>query len=134
MKAGMFSQELLMRFMAFLGVGGACYLIALFLLWLSVSVFGVNYIYGMIMAFFLVNPAGYFMNRFYVFNKGGLARQGSFSRFMIVAIAGLLVAVFIVWLLVECFGVNYFLSNIFSTIVVLLLNFIMNGFWTFRVK
>lgn len=60
--------------------------------------------------------------------------KSSFLRYGIVGVLGLAVDMGIFYLLHEVLGVNYIVSNIISSSLAVIHNFILNSFFTFKVK
>ena len=60
--------------------------------------------------------------------------KSSFLKYGIVGIFGLVVDMGIFYLLHEVLGVNYIVSNIISSSLAVIHNFLMNSFFTFKVK
>ena len=60
--------------------------------------------------------------------------KSSFLKYGIVGVFGLVVDMGIFYLLHEVLGVNYIISNIISSSLAVVHNFIMNSFITFKVK
>ena len=127
-------KSLVMQFIKFCGAGALCYFIGLFVLWLCVDTFGFGYIFGIIIAFFIINPIGFIINRACVFNAGSIVLMQSLARFIFVALLGLVLNLLLVYTLVEYFKVHYLVANILSTVFILVLNFTVHHLWTFQIE
>lgn len=125
--------EFIKRFSLFLMAGGGCYILGLVILWFGVSVFDLNYLVVMVFAFLIINPIGFIINRAYAFKDGQVDLGLSITKYSIMALAGLFVSLFLVWLMVEFFRINYMVSNILATMLLLLGNFTIHYFWTFKI-
>ena len=53
------------------------------------------------------------------------------TRFMLVALAGFLVNLFMMWLFTSIMAINYLLAQVIATAVVLVTNYTINRIWTF---
>ena len=93
--------------------------------------------------FFCVNPVlasaigfsiGAFIN--YILNYKFTFRSQAYhhitlKKFMTVALFGALINTIIMWLGVEAAQIAYIIVQVIATSIVLILNFILNKFWTF---
>jgi putative flippase GtrA len=66
--------------------------------------------------------------------KSTKAHRETLSKFMIVAVIGALINSLIMYLGTEIAGLYYLLSQILATGLVLVLNFVINKYWTFSIK
>jgi len=74
----------------------------------------------------------YSLNYRYTFRSSKKHREAVF-KFAIVALIGLLLNTFFMWLGVEIFQMHYLLSQVVTTGLVFIWSFAANRFWTFHV-
>ncbi len=128
------TNRLMIQFIMFLGVGSMCYALGLLILWLCVYVFEINYLCGMIIAFFIINPVAFAINKKYVFQVDKIRFVLRMIRFLFVSLVSLILSLLFVWILVEYFGTNYLLANILATAFLFFVNFIAHYLWTFQAE
>lgn len=66
--------------------------------------------------------------------KSSKRHAESVTKFAIVAAIGLLLNTLFMWLGVELFGIHYLVSQIITTVLVMIWSFGANRFWTFQVR
>lgn len=97
-------------------VGFLCFGIDYGLLVLLTEVFGINYLISNIISFTASVIVNYYLSTKYVFN----ARTGQFTGFVLLSVAGLCINEFIMYIS----PVEYTITKIFATAVVMVFNFI----------
>ena len=78
--------------------------------------------------------AGAFVN--YILNykftfKSRKSHTEAVTKFMLVALAGFFVNLFIIWLFTSVIAINYLIAQVIATGVVLVTNYTINRIWTF---
>lgn len=73
----------------------------------------------------------YLLNYKYTF-RSQAGHRHALSKFMMVALAGTLINMVIMWLGVNLLSMNYVIVQLMATGTVLLVNFTLNRYWTFR--
>jgi putative flippase GtrA len=81
--------------------------------------------------FFLGAVINYSLSRAFVFDTDR-SHGVVFSKFLLVALGGLLITVIAMHLLVEILGLNYLISQILITGGLVLWHYVMNRIWSFR--
>lgn len=81
--------------------------------------------------FIVAATANYYLNRIWTFRSHNPEITIEFSLFLIIAIIGLLINTFILWILVSKLKWNFYLSKLFAIGVVTLWNFTANFLYTF---
>ncbi len=81
--------------------------------------------------FTLAASSNYFLNRIWTFNSHNPQVVLEFSRFFIIALIGLGINSSIIWLLNGKFKINFYLSKLVATVIVMLWNFLINAYFTF---
>ncbi len=83
-------------------------------------------------AFAVAVGNGFFWNKRWTFqDKSGLILRQS-AKFLLTALVGLGITLFLLWVFVYGFGLWYLLAKIIVTVIVFFWNFTLNRFWTFR--
>lgn len=83
------------------------------------------------LGFLCASTTNYLLNRFWTFHNENPDMMGQYLRFMGIAAIGLLINNVTIYLLLRRFGMNFYLSKIFATGIVVFWNFFMNYFFTF---
>lgn len=95
---------------------------------------GVYYLISNIIAYSLATIHSYFWNSTWVFNYNKRLEIKSSIKFIILNLCGLALNTFILFLLVDFLNINKFISLIFATVLVTIINYIFNKMWVFRKK
>ena len=81
--------------------------------------------------FVLAATTNYFMNRVWTFHSTNPNIMLEFSRFFFIALIGLGMNLLIIWTMTGKFKVNFYVSKLIATLVVVLWNFLINAYYTF---
>lgn len=109
----------------FLFVGGTAFLIDFGTLWALTELAGINYLLSSCISFSISVVYNYILSISWVFDgKTKKNRWIELITFILLSLIGLGINQHIMWVLVEKLTVNYLLSKIGATIVVMLFNFI----------
>lgn len=74
----------------------------------------------------------YVLNRIWTFKSKDQNVSAQFMRFLIVSCGGFGLTQLMMWILVPVLGVHYLLAKALTSISVMIWNFGLNKFWTFR--
>jgi putative flippase GtrA len=83
-------------------------------------------------AFLLAVVNNYILNRLWTFGSRGSKVSTEFIRFFLVSLGGLALTQGLMWVMVSLLGVWYLLAKALTSLMVLIWNFGLNKFWTFR--
>ena len=131
----------LAKYLKFAFIGGIGAVINLAVLWLSVEVFFVNYLWAATLAFVIADTNNFIWNRLWTFrSKGKLHHQ--YPQFLLVSMDGLMLNLILLKTLVEdvmpAVGIGedraslyLVFSQIIAIFIVSLFNFAANSIWTF---
>jgi putative flippase GtrA len=120
-----------MKFIKFLGVGGAATAIQYGILMLLVELASVTPVVASTVGYIVSGLVNYTLN--YHFTFGSSARHGvAGSKFIVVALVGLLINSSIVFLMNELGGLHYMASQVIATVCALVWNFTAHKCWTYR--
>lgn len=100
--------------------------------WLLKERFKVNKFYANACGFSVAVINNYFLNRAWTFRDHEPGMLGQFALFLSVSLLGLLLNTGVLYLLNEKRRLPFYLSKLFSIVVVFAWNFIANSFFTFH--
>jgi putative flippase GtrA len=123
----------LLRFATYSIIGGGTFAFDLFLLYIFIDVFQVNYLVAAGTAFLLAVSLNYQLSRRFVFKGTTRNHATGYSYFIIIALLGLLFVTGAMYVFVEMAGIHYLLARIIIAGVTGVWNYLMNLFFNFRV-
>lgn len=82
--------------------------------------------------FIVAATSNYYLNRLWTFRSHNPEIVLEFSHFMLVSIIGLGINTLILWLVIQRWGLNFYLSKAFAIAVVTVWNFSANAVFTFQ--
>jgi len=96
---------------------------------------GIWYVYSNICGGVLSSIFNFFANKFWTFRNPELGKRaiGQGGKFIIVIVFGVVINTIFVYIFTDWGGVDYKISWIFATGIVLFWNFTINRLWTFKV-
>jgi putative flippase GtrA len=124
--------ELLRQFIKFFGVGSVSAVGHFGVLILLVQAFGVAAVPASAAGALIGAWINYVLNYRYTFRSDKKHSEALF-KFAVVALLGLLLNTLFMWLGVEVLSLHYLLSQVVTTGLVFIWNFVANRCWTFRV-
>lgn len=126
----MFNRDFLRKFSRFIYVGATATLLQYAILLILVEALGFSPVLASAIGFAISAIANYLLNRHFTF-RSTLSHRITAVRFVVAVLCGLAVT-FLLMLLLTDSGMNYVASQILTTTIVLLLNFIAGSHWTFK--
>jgi len=114
----------------FLAVGGANTLLTYALYSLLIYA-GAHYFVAISAAYVLGIINGFMWNKFYTFksrNKAG----GEFIRYVLVYLFGLLISVFVLYLMIDCFEINSYMAGAVNIIFITVLSWTGHRYFSFK--
>ncbi|MBM7662982.1 putative flippase GtrA [Bacillus mesophilus] len=108
-------------------VNTAIYFISMFLL---VEIVGIEPVVGSAMSFIVMTIFSFTLNKMYTF--GGDFTTTKLVRFFIVSTLGFVLNYMIMFSIVTLLNFHYFWGELVTVLVIPLLNFSLNYFWTFK--
>lgn len=82
--------------------------------------------------FTIAATTNYFFNRIWTFHSNNPEIAIEYSKFFFVSLIGLGINTLILWVFVSRYKMNFYLSKLFAICVVILWNFFVNVWFTFR--
>lgn len=126
-------------FVRYVIVGGSGTFVDLFSLYVLTESTGINPQTDMLfnvfvaIAFLLACSSNYILNRVWTFESKDTNISGEFFRFLVVSIGGFIATQLLMELFVSVLLIHYMFSKALTSILVLIWNFSLNKFWTFKV-
>ena len=121
------------QFLRYILVGLIVFIIDIGSLFILTEIFGVYYLISAALAFTLGLIANYFLSIKWVFNIRILTKKHfEFGVFAVIGIIGLFFNEVLIWFLTEHQEINYLISKIFTSILILFWNFYARKFILFR--
>ena len=121
------------RFVKYCLVGLVGALIDILILYFLVKYANLNYFLAGSISFVLAVINNYCLNKFWTFRNKGKKYFRQFSSYLLIAIAGLILNIGIMYFGVEFLAINYLTAKALAIIIVTFWNFLMNKFWTFKI-
>lgn len=103
------------------------------LLYILTDVAGFHYLVSATISFVIAATTNYSFNRSWTFKSDGQRRK-QLPVFFVIAICGLLLNNFIIFVSVEQLYLHYLLGKVLAAAIVLFWNFFGNKYLTFRIK
>ena len=125
-------RENLRQFIIYFFVGGFSAFSDLVLLFIFVDIFHIFYLISAAISFTIVSSAAFFLHKNFTFKHRSKQNKLRYILFIIVAISGLLWSLFFLFLFVSILKIYYLFAAIIVKFIVLIWNFLMNKFVTFR--
>lgn len=125
-------SELALRFIKYSVVG--CFSIGIYFLSVYILIERYNWdpIVGSAAAFIIMTIVSFLINIRYTF--GSSFTQLKLFRFLMVSLIGFLLNFMIMFLIVHIFSFHYLAGELITILVIPIVNFILNNFWTFQVQ
>lgn len=119
------------RFLTYTAAGAIGTLAHYLVLALGVEVAGIGVPVSTTLGFFVGAVVNYQLNRRVTFRASQPAPY-AFARFLLIAIAGMILNLVVVMAILAFIPVHYFIAQLVATALVLLFGYTANAIWTFR--
>jgi len=127
----MFTEDLFWKFVKFGVVGFSGVFVDFGITWICKEKLRLNQYVANSAGFMTAVVSNYILNRIWTFNSTDPEIMLQFSKFLVIALIGLGINNAIIYVLNERFKLNFYLSKLFATGVVMLWNFGANILYTF---
>jgi len=118
------------------GIVGLSNTIISYLVYALLVYLGFHYLVASIIAFFISVLNSFFWNSRYVFKKEDGAKRSVLhalvKTFISYAFTGLILQNIFLFVFIDIFHISKYMAPLFSLVITVPLNFIMNKFWAFR--
>lgn len=81
-------------------------------------------------AFIIMTAVSFLINVRYTFKSSFTSQK--FVRFLLVSLVGFLLNLLLIFLVVHILSFHYFIGELVTVLVIPLVNFILNNYWTFQ--
>jgi putative flippase GtrA len=126
-----FQEEVFIKFVKFGIVGTSGLFVDFGITWLSKEQLKIQKYLANALGFTFAASSNYYLNRIWTFNSINPEIALEFTHFIFIAIIGLAINTFILWLVLTRLKFNFYLSKFFAIMVVMLWNFFANLLFTF---
>lgn len=124
------SKELFNKFIKYSAVGCISILIYYLSVFVLVELIGKDPIFGTAVSFVIMSYFSFLLNRKFTF--GSDFSYNKLLRFLAVSAIGFTLNFFIMYLVVNILSLHYSIGELATTLVIPIINFILNNYWTFK--
>jgi putative flippase GtrA len=124
------SKELLHKFIKYSVVGCISVLIYFLSVFVLVELFDKDPIFGSTLSFIIMTFISFLLNKKYTFGSDFSYNQ--LLRFLVVSAIGFTLNFVIMYLVVNVLSLHYSIGELITTLILPLINFILNNYWTFN--
>ncbi len=126
-----FTEAFFLKFIKFAIVGFSGVFVDFGITFFAKEYFRIQKYVANAMGFIMAATTNYMLNRVWTFQSSNPDVMMEFSRFFIIALIGLGINMLIVWAMNGKFKVNFYVSKLFATLLVMFWNFLINAYFTF---
>lgn len=116
------------------GIVGVLNTLINWLIFAVLNFLGIYYILANIIAYCVATANSYFFNSKWVFKYNGKNKKGATIKFIILNLIGLGLNTIILYFLVDIMNLNKLISLVIATAIVMVVNYIVNKLWVFKMK
>jgi putative flippase GtrA len=124
------SKELLHKFIKYSVVGCISVLIYFLSVFVLVELFDKDPIFGSTLSFIIMTFISFLLNKKYTF--GSDFSYNKLLRFLVVSAIGFTLNFVIMYLVVNVLSLHYSIGELITTLIIPIINFILNSYWTFK--
>lgn len=124
------SKELFHKFIKYGVVGCVSILIYYLCVFVLVELLGKNPLVGTAISFVIMSYFSFLLNRKFTF--GSDFSYNKLLRFLAVSAIGFTLNFLIMYFVVNVLSLHYSIGEIVTTLVIPIINFILNNYWTFK--
>ncbi|TKC14732.1 GtrA family protein [Robertmurraya kyonggiensis] len=123
-------KDLSLRFVKYSLVGCISTLIYFLSVFLFVEIFDNEPVLASAISFIIMTVISFFLNKRFTF--GSDFSYDKLLRFLVVSAIGFTLNFVIMYLIVNVFSLHYAIGELATTLVIPIINFILNNYWTFK--
>ncbi|TSI10710.1 GtrA family protein [Lysinibacillus sp. BW-2-10] len=123
-------KEVSIRFLKYSLVGCICTLIYFISVFLLVELFHQEPLLGTAIAFIVMTVFSFYLNKRFTFGSNFSSKK--LLRFFTVALVGFVLNFAIIFLIVNVMAFHYFIGELVTILIIPVINFILNNYWTFQ--
>jgi putative flippase GtrA len=124
------NKDLIHKFIKYSVVGCVSILIYYLSVFVLVEILGKNPLFGTAVSFVIMSYFSFLLNRKFTF--GSDFSYDKLLRFLVVSAIGFTLNFLIMYLVVSVLSLHYSLGEVATTLVIPVINFILNNYWTFK--
>lgn len=124
------SKELFDKFIKYSAVGCVSVLIYYLSVFVMVELLGKNPVLGSAVSFVIMTYFSFLLNRRFTF--GSDFSYNKLVRFLVVSAIGFTLNTLIMFFVVNVFTLHYAVGEVVTTLIIPIINFILNNYWTFK--
>jgi putative flippase GtrA len=124
------SKELFLKFIKYSVVGCISVLIYFLSVFVLVELFDKDPIFATTLSFIIMTYISFLLNKKYTF--GSDFTYNTLLRFLIVSAIGFTLNFGIMYLVVNILSLHYVIGELITTLIIPIINFILNNYWTFK--
>ena len=124
------SKDLFLKFIKYSFVGCISVLIYFLSVFVLVELFGRDPVFGSALSFAIMTYISFLLNRKFTFDSD--FSYNLLLRFLVVSAIGFTLNFVIMYVVVNIFSLPYLIGELITTMVIPIINFILNNYWTFK--
>jgi putative flippase GtrA len=126
------SQNTTIKFMKYSLVGVVCTTIYFLSMFVCVERLNIEPVSASTLSFIIMTIFSYILNKKYTF--GGTYSHTQFVKFVIVASIGFVLNVAIMYTIVSILELHYIIGELVTVLIIPVINFLLNNYWTFTTR
>lgn len=124
------SKDLFLKFIKYSIVGCLSVLIYFLSVFVLVELFDKDPIFASTLSFIIMTYISFLLNKKYTFGSNFSYNQ--LWRFLVVSAIGFTLNFGIMYLVVSILSLHYVIGELITTLIIPIINFILNNYWTFK--
>lgn len=124
------NKELFLKFIKYSIVGCLSVLIYFLSVFVLVELFDKGPIFASTLSFIIMTYISFLLNKKYTFGNNFSYNQ--LWRFLVVSAIGFTLNFGIMYLVVNILSLHYVIGELITTLIIPIINFILNNYWTFK--
>ncbi|MCM3690904.1 GtrA family protein [Neobacillus niacini] len=124
------SKELFLKFIKYSIVGCISVLIYFLSVFVLVEHFDKDPIFASTLSFIIMTYISFLLNKKYTF--GSHFSYNQMLRFLVVSAIGFTLNFGLMYLVVNILSLHYVIGELITTLIIPIINFILNNYWTFK--
>lgn len=123
-------KELFLKFIKYSVVGCISVLIYFLSVFILVELFDKDPIFASTFSFIIMTYISFLLNKKFTFGSDFSYNQ--LLRFLVVSAIGFILNFCIMYLVVNILSLHYVIGELITTLIIPIINFILNNYWTFK--
>lgn len=122
------------KLIKFLIVWVSSTLVDVWFLFVFVDFFEIPLFFWIILSFLLAVLNWFIWNKFWTFRDKSVKYKRQFTKFLFVSTGGLLLTLCFMYFFTSILSIHYIISKLLTSAIVVVWNFLLNKYWTFKIK